>query len=316
MKSRHRASRVLAAVAAVGIVTALVAGCAPTSPGSTKASATSGPDTIDKIMAEAPVAATADMPTGSTMAKIHDAGALNVGGVESAALFSLKDTTTGKVTGFDAYLSQMLAKYIVGKPETKLTTVTSQTREQVLENGTVNVVFATYTITAKRAERVAFAGPYFASPLAIGVAVDNADIKSVTDLGGKDVCVQANSTAVAALTKAAPTARQTALNTNNECLEALKQKRVQAYVVDQALLIAAEAKSHDIKVLAFGASDVADPYGIGLPKDQADMKTFVNTWLQTIIDKGLWARVWKLTIGKVVPGEPPAPPKIGSVPGS
>jgi glutamate transport system substrate-binding protein len=289
--------------------------CAAKTTTSAPAGAADG-DSFEKILAEAPVAAASDIPAGSAMAKIRDAGVLNVGGVETSTMFSLKDPTTGKVSGFDAYMSQLLAKYITGKPTTKITVVTSQTREQVLENRSVDVVFATYSITPARAERVGFAGPYYASPLGIGVAKTNASVKTTADLGGKDVCVQANSTAVAALAKAAPTAKPLLLNTNNECLEALKQGRVQAYVVDQALLIGVEAKSHDIQVLPFSGTSVMDPYGIGLPKDDPKMKEFVNAWLKTIMEKGLWSRVWKVTVGGVVQGQPPAPPQIGGVPGS
>jgi glutamate transport system substrate-binding protein len=46
------------------------------------------------------------------------------------------------------------------------------------------------------------------------------------------------------------------------------------------------------------------------------MKPFVDAWLKTVQDAGLWKRLYALTIGKVVTGEAPAPPQIGSVPGS
>jgi glutamate transport system substrate-binding protein len=303
----------------VALTAVLIGGCAAktSATGTADTAGTAGTaDTLAAIVADAPVAAATDLPAGSAMAAIHAAGVLNVGGVETAALFSLKDPTTGKVSGFDADLAQLLARYLTGRPDVKLTVVSSQTREQVLENGTVDAVFATYSITPARAARVAFAGPYYNSPLGIGVATSDTTIRSAADLAGRDVCVQANSTAVPAVTAAAPTAHQLLLDTNNECLEALRQGRVNAYVVDEALLIGAEAKSHDIKVRPFGQSDLADPYGIGLPKDKPELKTFVNDWLKKIVAVGIWARVWKLTIGTVVEGPAPVPPAIGSAAGS
>ncbi|MEU0156166.1 hypothetical protein [Micromonospora fulviviridis] len=44
----------------------------------------------------------------------------------------MKDPITGKTTGFDAYLAQLLAKYITGTPSVELVQVTAQTRELLL----------------------------------------------------------------------------------------------------------------------------------------------------------------------------------------
>jgi glutamate transport system substrate-binding protein len=42
----------------------------------------------------------------------------------------------------------------------------------------------------------------------------------------------------------------------------------------------------------------------------------VNDWLQKIYADGSWAKLWQATVGSVVKSDPPAPPTIGSVPGS
>ena len=71
----------------------------------------------------------------------------------------------------------------------------------------------------------------------------------------------------------------------------------------------------EVKVPA-GKPFTQEPYGIGLPKDQADAKKFVNDFLQKIYADGSWAKLWKATIGTIVQGDAPKPPTIGSVPGS
>ena len=63
--------------------------------------------------------------------------------------------------------------------------MTSDTRESVLQNGQVDAVFATYTITDERKKLVSFAGPYYYTQQAILVLADNDDIKSFDDLAGK-----------------------------------------------------------------------------------------------------------------------------------
>jgi glutamate transport system substrate-binding protein len=36
----------------------------------------------------------------------------------------------------------------------------------------------------------------------------------------------------------------------------------------------------------------------------------VNTWLKEIEANGSWAKLWKATLGTVIPGNAPAPPAV------
>ena len=258
----------------------------------------------------------ASITPGSWADKVRQRGTLNVGGTDAGPLFSLKDPATGKVTGFDAGLSQMLAHYVTGKPtdNTALTITTVDTRETLLENGTVDVVFATYTITPQRASKVAFAGPYYSSGDAIMVKADNTTIRTAADLNGKTVATQANSTAVLALQKAAPGADVLLFQEDAQCVAAVQQGRADAYVIDQGILISDASTNPAVKVV--GEPFSTEPYGIGLPLNDPTAKAFVNDWLRKIYADGSWAKLWKATIGTVVSGDPPAPPAIGSAEGS
>lgn len=260
------------------------------------------------IAAETPADAAA-LAASPTAAKIKSNGTLVVGGTQTAALFSLLDPSTGKVTGFDAALSQLLAKYIIGQPSTKLQNVTSATREALLEGHQVDTVFATYTITAARETKVSFAGPYFQDGLAVMVRKDSTGINSVSDLAGKTVVTESGSTVPTALKTAAPDAKVQLFDTNTECLQALEQGRADAFVLDQGILAGDASQSTTVKVLP--GTFTQEPYGIGVPKDQPDFLAFVNTWLKQIEADGVWAKVWKATIGTAVPGDAPTPPQIG-----
>lgn len=79
----------------------------------------------------------------------------------------------------------MLAQYILGDPNTALTVTTVDTHETLIQNGDVDAVFATYSITPARAEKVAFAGPYFVSGAAVMVTSDNEDISPSTTWPGR-----------------------------------------------------------------------------------------------------------------------------------
>jgi glutamate transport system substrate-binding protein len=267
------------------------------------------------VLAGAPVAKADLILSGSTMEKIKKRGKLIVAEALDAPLLSQQDPTDPqKVNGFDAELAKLLATYIIGKPNVEIVPPASETREAMLQNDTVDVVFNTYTITEERAKQVAFAGPYFESGLAVAVKSDNKDIKSEKDLDGKTVIVGANTPAVTEVPKIAPKATVTAFGTDPAAVQALIQGRGDAYVQDYTLLASDAASEKQIKVV--GQPFTKEPYGIGLKHGDDDFKKFVNEWLKTIQKGGQWGKAWKTTLGTVTDSDIPTPPEIGSVPGS
>jgi ABC-type amino acid transport substrate-binding protein len=282
--------------------------------GETSSPAVPGASQSSDLLADAPVAAAADILPGSTMEKIKQRGELIVGGSLDAPLLSQQNPTTGEVEGFDADMGKALAKYIIGEPKVKIVNSASETREALLANGTVDVVFQTYTITPERAEQVAFAGPYYTSGLTIAVKKGTTGITKPEDLDGKKVLAGANTPAIPAIEKLAPKAEIITFGTDPELMQALKQDRGVAYVQDETLLIANAQKDPSIEIVT--KPFTSDPYGIGLKHGDEQFKTFVNDWLKKTQDAGLWQQIWKNSIGTVVTGDAPAPPQIGSVPGS
>ncbi|MDR6611858.1 MULTISPECIES: glutamate ABC transporter substrate-binding protein [unclassified Leifsonia] len=310
-----RSIRRKSAVAGVllAAVTLAVTACSGNTalPGNDASSTASG----DSVLAGAPVAKADLILSGSTMEKIKKRGKLIVAEALDAPLLSQQDPTDPqKVNGFDAELAKLLAIYIIGKPNVEIVPPASETREAMLQNDTVDVVFNTYTITEERAKQVAFAGPYFESGLAVAVKSDNKDIKSEKDLDGKNVIVGANTPAVTEVPKIAPKATVTAFGTDPAAVQALIQGRGDAYVQDYTLLASDAASEKQIKVV--GQPFTKEPYGIGLKHGDDDFKKFVNEWLKTIQKDGQWGKAWKTTLGTVTDSEIPTPPEIGSVPGS
>jgi glutamate transport system substrate-binding protein len=268
-----------------------------------------GGSKIDALLAKAPVYAGQVTP-GSAVDRIRKRGRLLIGGSQDAPLLSQLDPISGELTGFDAYLGKLLAQYVVGKPETELLSATSETREPLLANGTVDVIIQTYTITPQRAERVSFAGPYYESGQAIAVRKGTSGIGEPADLAGRTVIVGANTPGVKAVRDAAPTAKIVEFGSDPECLTALKQGRGDAYVQDQAILVADASKDSELQLV--GEPFTEDPYGIGIKHGDAEFTEFVNDWLREIGKSGLWQDVWKQTIGTVVTGDALAPPAIAS----
>ncbi|SES13025.1 glutamate transport system substrate-binding protein [Lentzea xinjiangensis] len=264
---------------------------------------------LDALLAKAP-AYTGQVVPGSAVDRIKKRGKLLIGGSQDAPLLSQLDPVSGELTGFDAYLGKLLAHHLLGKPETELLSATSETREPLLANGTVDVIIQTYTITPARRERVAFAGPYYRSGQSIAVRKGTSGITGPADLAGRTVIAGANTPAIAAIKQAAPTARIVEFGSDPECLTALKQGRGEAYVQDQAILVADAAKDGELQLV--GEPFTEDLYGIGIKHGDAEFTEVVDDWLREIGKSGLWQEVWRQTIGTVVTGEAPSPPAIAS----
>jgi glutamate transport system substrate-binding protein len=316
--ARRRRTTALAGVTAATLLTLTACGSSSEKAPSIDGAGAKAGGAYDKIITSAPVADSSTVNASTWAKSIKAQGYLKVGGTDSGPLFSIKDLDTGELTGFDAGLSQMLSHYITGKTDvkalTKLTITTVDTRETLVQNKTVDAVFATYSITPERAQKVAFAGPYYQSGDAIMVKKGDTSIKSVKDLNGKTVATESNSTAVLALKKFAPKAHVLLFKEDAQCVAAVQQGRAAAYVLDQGILLGDAQSNPKVEVLG-GNPFTVDPYGIGLNKS-TDAKAFVNAFLEKIYASGDWAKLWKATIGTVIKGDAPEPPKIGSVPGA
>ena len=270
-------------------------------------------EAYDALIAEGAVASDDVVAASEWASKVRDAGTLRVGGVQTSMLFSLLNEKDGVTRGFDAGLSQLLTRYVLGdEAAQEITQVTSNTRESVLQNDQVDVVFATYSITDARKELISFAGPYYSTQQSILVMAENEDIDGLDDLAGRNVAAQSGSTGPSILEEYAPDASVQEFATDEEARSALEQGRVDAYVIDTAMQMGSMARNPGRYRLAGDPFGPEDPYGIGLPHD-SDGVAFVNAWLEEIEADGTWDALWKLCIGdRAGIDEVPEPPAIGA----
>ena len=316
----------VALVAVFALATVALVGCSSGSSASSSSADSSGAsssaavatgtsainaDAYDKLIASGPVADDADISANKWASAVKEAGKMRVGGVSTSALFALENEVDGKVRGFDAGLYQLLTRYILGdESKYKLTKVTSDTRESVLQNDQVDIVVATYTITDDRKKLISFAGPYYTSKYAIMVTEGNNDIKGLDDLEGKTVAVQSGSTGPKVMEEFAPKANLQEFTTDEEARTALEDGRVDAYVYDSSMHLGSIVKNPGKYKVVGGTFGPDDPYGIGLPLD-SDGVAFVNDFLKKIEDEGLWSELWTVSIGsRTGVTEVPAAPAI------
>ena len=249
-----------------------------------------------------------EFPAGSTMAKIQDAGKITVGTKFDQPLFGLKDPRTNEVEGFDVEIAKLIVDRIGSDVDIKFVETPSAIRETAIQDGTVDMVVATYTINDERKQKVAFAGPYYVAGQDIMVAADDDSIKSVDDLNGKKVCSVTGSTSIDNVREKAPDASLVEYDVYSKCAADLGNGRVDAVSTDNVILLGLVNES-DGKFKLVGSPFTEEPYGIGIKKNDDDFREFINDTLEKIYDNGDWADAYKRTVG-VVDDQTPEPPEV------
>ena len=250
----------------------------------------------------------AEFPEGSTMARIRDEGSITVGTKFDQPLFGLVDPRTGDVEGFDVEIARLIAERIGPDVEVEFVETPSAIRETAIQDGTVDMVVATYTINDARKEKIDFAGPYYVAGQDIMVAADDTSITGVEDLDGKRVCSVQGSTSIENVRTMAPQAQLTEYDVYSKCADDLRNGRVDAVSTDNVILAGLVAQSEG----AFKLVDnpfTEEPYGIGVPKEDQAMRDFVNDVLEASFEDGRWAEAYESTVGTVVESTP-EPPEV------
>ena len=284
-----------ALLAGLAVLTLMLTACGQSgSPGST-ASGASGSSAA--AAPTYPVAANVSLAGSPTFAKAKAAGKLVVGvKFDQPGLGQLRAGQSVPV-GFDVEIATMLAANLGFSPaQIKFTETVSANREPFLQNGTVDLVVATYTINDKRKQVVDFAGPYYVAGQDLLVAKNNTTITGPASLAGKKVCSVNGSTPAGRIKDSYPAAELVTFDTYSKCVEQLSNGAVDAVTTDDAILRGYAAAQPDaFKVV--GAPFSKEPYGIGLPKGDTALRTFLNTSLKADQDSGQWAAAFKQTLG-------------------
>jgi glutamate transport system substrate-binding protein len=250
---------------------------------------------------------------GTTMAEIQSEGTITIGTKFDQPLFGLANLE-GVPEGFDVEMGKLVAAAIFGEstPEnTEFTEAVSANREPFIQDGTVDIVIATYTINEERDEVIDFAGPYYIAGGEIMVMEGNPEgIEAIGDLDGLRVCTATGSTYVDSVAEQAPEAEVTTFDTYSECADAMTDGRVDAVATDNVILAGLVFQS-DGEYELVGESFTEEPYGIGLEEGDTEFKEFLNGVITDSYESGEWERIYSDTIGQVIEEVPEPPPVEG-----
>jgi glutamate transport system substrate-binding protein len=273
-------------------------------------------ESIDESVGEYSLAQSAEIPAGYIQ-DIQDKGYITVGVKYDQPLIGQMNTATGEVEGFDAEIARLLATYIFGEVtegddgNLRFVETTSQNRETYINDGTVDVVIASYSMYAERLTQFDFAGPYFQTGQNVMVAADNTDINSVADLAGKNVCIAEGSGSIGNLEAENPDAIITPLADYAACAQALENGQTDAVSTDETILYGFTVDKPDVyRVLPSSNIFTDEPYGVAMPLGETDARLFVDDMIDEIVANGDWQKAFDKTFGAAgmeTPAELPVP---------
>lgn len=251
------------------------------------------------------VACSGDAGSASLLEAI-DAGQVTLGTKYDQPGLGLQNAD-GSMSGFDVDVATYVVNHIakergVAEPQITWRETPSAQRETLIQNGEVDLIAATYSINASRAESVNFGGPYLVTHQALLVNQDNNDITKLEDLeSGKILCSVTGSTPAQKIKDVLPGVQLQEYDTYSSCVEALRQGNVDAMTTDATILNGySEQDPGKFKVVELekdGKPFTDEYYGVGLKKDDAEATQAINDALTALIDSGEFETLLSKNLG-------------------
>ncbi|KAA0116042.1 MAG: glutamate-binding protein [Mycobacterium sp.] len=214
----------------------------------------------------------------------------------------------GTMSGFDVDVATYVAEQLGYAPEDiEWKEAPSGQRETLIQNGQVDYIAATYSITDARKEKVAFAGPYLITGQSLLVRADNSDIVGAESLeNNKKLCSVTGSTPAQRIKDKYPGVQLQQYDTYSACVEALKTGAIDAVTTDEVILAGYAAQSPGtFKIVGEPFSE--ERYGIGVKKDDAELRTKINDAITKMVTDGAWKEAFDKNLGPagITAPEPP-----------
>ena len=214
--------------------------------------------------------------------EIVDRGFLRVGIKVDVPNFGYINPETQVLEGLEIDLARLIAEDLLGNREAvELIPVTAQTRGTMLDNGELDLVIATFTITEERKEIFHFTDSYFHDEIGFLVRKDSM-VESILDIDGKPVGLVQSGTATAALTQEAEalgiTFTPQEFASYPEIKAALLVGEIIALCVDKSILYGYADEETMILADGFNPQD----YGIATKLENVEFGNYLDKWLESI----------------------------------
>ncbi|MEG3312520.1 transporter substrate-binding domain-containing protein [Streptococcus parasuis] len=208
---------------------------------------------------------------------IIERGVLRVGVKQDVPNFGYKNPDSGEFEGMEIDIARKIADEL--GVDIEFTPVTAQTRGPLLDNGQVDMVIATFTITEERKLLYNFTTPYYTD--AVGFLINkDSGIKTFTDLDGKTIGVAQGSITRTLISELADkygiTVSFAELGSYPELSVSLRAHRTDAFSVDQSILSGYISSKSELMDFSFSASD----YGIVTKLSNKDLNDYLNSLVE------------------------------------
>jgi len=250
---------------------------------------------------------------GSKMAELAEAGTVTVGVKYDQPGLGFKGATDDIPTGFDVEIAKLLVADLGIDPSDTSKVTYEQTisdnREPFLQQGRVDLVLASYSITAERRALVGQTGPYFVTGQQVLVPEDS-DVESIDDLAGEEVCSVTGSTSIERIDEAG--AKGVGFDSYSECVQKVLDGTIAAMSTDGSILAGFAAENEgELKVVGEEFSE--ELIGVGYSLENPEMCEWINGVLTDAFEDGSWAEAFELTLGPSGV-ETPEPPTLEACP--
>lgn len=253
-------------------------------------------------MAAAVLAAAAVAGTGAACG-IADAGEDTVAGKDALVIGVNGDQPglgeregDGSYKGFDIDIAKEIAERLgVPAGNVSFKRVTSATREEMIQDGDVDLVVASYSVTPERKVKVSFAGPYYVAHQDILVRRSDAGkIRGLADLKGRRLCRVPGSVSFPRVhDEQGIAALPVEADGYAGCLTELTDGDLDAVSTDDLILagLAAKASGNGRELTIVNAPFTDEPYGVGIRKGDVEGCEAVNKAITEMYQDGTAQRL-------------------------
>jgi glutamate transport system substrate-binding protein len=238
--------------------------------------------------------AASEFEDGTRMKELADSGTVKIGVKYDQPGLGFKDAASDIPTGFDVEMAKVLAASLgISEDEVEWIETISDNREPFLEDGTVDLVLASYSITDERRQVVGQAGPYLVTGQQLLVPEDS-DVESTDDLAGQEVCSVTGSTSLENVK--AEGMKPVGFDTYSECVEKVLDGTVQAMSTDGTILAGYAAQNEgELKVVGEEFSE--ENIGVGYSQDYPEMCQWIVDTITGAYEDGDYEAAFEATLG-------------------
>ncbi|SFE24713.1 basic amino acid ABC transporter substrate-binding protein [Succiniclasticum ruminis] len=218
---------------------------------------------------------------------------LKVGTEVTFPPFEFREQGSKEITGFDMDLIRAIGKKL--DMQVEILDMDFEALIPAVKRGNLNLVIAGMTITKDRQKIVDMSEPYYTSGLVLVVGKGNTAIQKPEDLKGKAVAVQIGTTGEVKA-KQLTGEKVRGFKTNEEVFNALKEKTVEALIIDKPVAQYFINKHHP-DVVIVGNTFETETYGIVMRR-HGELTPKINKALAELKNSGEYDRIYEKWFGK------------------